>query len=114
MPKQRYITEVLMTQVGARIRFLRLETGLSLRKLAQKAKCSADSIMQIELGRSAITGKMLQKLARGLNVQPFDLLNLDAQNNDLGYVIEKMRQDPEAFRIVTAGLRSTARASVAA
>ncbi len=55
---------------GVRIRFLRLETGLSLRELSQKAKCSAAAIMQIELGRSATSGKLLQKIARGLNVQP--------------------------------------------
>ena len=114
MPKQRCSTDILLTQIGARIRFLRLETGLSLRKLAQMARCSADSIMQIELGRSAITSKMLRKIARGLNVQPFDLLNLDTQNNDLGYVIEKMRQDPEAFQIVKAGIKSAADAKAAA
>lgn len=84
MAKQRGGTDGLMPQIGARIRFLRFETGLSMRELAQKAKCSAAAIMQIELGRSAISGKLLQKIARGLDVQPFDLLNLATQGDDLG------------------------------
>jgi transcriptional regulator with XRE-family HTH domain len=108
MPKRRPINKRFVTQVGARIRYLRLETGLSLRKLAAKAKCSADGLVQIELGRSPITSKMLLKLARGLNVKPFDLLNLDTHNDDLGYVVEKMRQDPETAMLVTGWLKSGA------
>ncbi len=96
MPRQQSINDELMNQVGARIRFIRLEAGLSLRKLAQKAKSTSDRIMLIELGRSAISSQMLRKIARGLNVRPFDLLNLDTQNDDLGYLIESMRQDPKA------------------
>jgi len=113
MAKRRLSTDVLMSQIGVRIRFLRLETGLSLRSLAQKANCSTTAIMHIELGRSAISSKLLRNIARGLDVQPFDLLNLDTQN-DLGYVIEKMRQDPEAFRIVKTGIKSTADVNAAA
>ena len=93
-----------MSQIGVRIRFLRLETGLSLRSLAQKANCSTTAIMHIELGRSAISCKLLRNIARGLDVQPFDLLNVDTQNNDLGFVIEKMRQDPETRAKVNARL----------
>ena len=75
-----------------------------MRELAQKAKCSAAAIMRIELGRSAISGKLLRNIARGLDVQPFDLLNLDTHNNDLGYVIEKIRQRPETRAQVNAQL----------
>lgn len=104
MAKQRYGTNVLMSQIGTRIRFIRHETGLSLRGLAQKSKCSASAIMRIELGRSAISGKLLHNIARGLRVRPFELLNCDTQDDDLGYVIEKMRQDPEIRAKVTTQL----------
>ena len=105
MAKQRCSTDALMSQIGARIRFLRLETGLSLRSLAQKANCSTATIMHIELGRSAITSKLLRNIARGLDVQPFDLLNVDTQN-DVGYLIEKMRQDPATRAMVNARLET--------
>jgi len=84
-----------MSQVGARIRFIRLEIGWSVRKLAQQAKCSAAAIMRIELGRSAISRKLLHNIACGLHVRPFELLNFDTDDNGLGYVIARMRQDPE-------------------
>jgi len=108
MPRQQLINDELMTQIGARIRFIRLESGLTLRKLAQKAKSSSDRIMLIELGRSAISSQMLRKIAHALNVRPFDLLNLDTQNDDLGYLAEKMRLDPTAAILVNAWLRRRA------
>ena len=67
MAKRRLSTDVLMSQIGARIRFLRLETGMSLRSLAQKANCSTAALMHIELGRSAISG------------QPFNLTGNDVK-----------------------------------
>ncbi len=93
-------------QVGARIKFLRLERGLSGRKLAEIAKCSASNIPLIELGRSSIQLNNLRKIARALQVEPFDLLNHDPENNDIGYIIEKMRQDPATRKLVKAQLEA--------
>lgn len=87
-------------QVGARIRLLRLERGLSGRKLAELAKCCASNIPLIELGRSAIQLSTLCKIAHALQVQPYDLLNHAPENDDSGYIIEKMRQDPATRAIV--------------
>ena len=87
-------------RVGARIRFLRLERGLSGRKLAELAKCCASNIPVIEMGRSSIQLHLLRKIARALQVEPFDLLNHDPENNDIGYIIEKMRQDPATRKLV--------------
>lgn len=93
-------------QVGARIRFLRLERDLSGRKLAEIAKCSASNIPLIELGRSAIQLNSLCKIAHALQVQPYDLLNHDPENDDIGYIIEKMRQDPATHKLVKAQLEA--------
>lgn len=93
-------------QVGARIKFLRLERGLSGRKLAEIAKCSASNIPLIELGRSSIQLNILRKIANALRVEPFDLLNHHPENNDIGYIIEKMRQDPSTRKLVKAQLEA--------
>lgn len=87
-------------QVGARIRFLRLERGFSVRKFAEIAKCCASNIPLVEMGRSSIQMRILRKFARALQVEPFDLLNVDPENNDIGYIIEKMRQDPATRKLV--------------
>lgn len=108
MSKRKPKHEPLVTQVGARIRFLRLENGLSIRKVAELAECSPDSVMQIELGRSASNMKTLQGIARALMVEPFDLLNCDTERDDVGYIVEKMRQDPETAILVNACLKSWA------
>jgi transcriptional regulator with XRE-family HTH domain len=93
-------------QVGARIQILRLERGLSLRMLAAIAKCCPFSISRIETGRSSVRMQMLRKLARALEVEPIDLLNVDSENDDVGYVIEKIRQDPESRAAVKAQLEA--------
>lgn len=100
MARREPMNDERMAQIGARIRSIRFETGLSLQELAQKAKRSTGSIMQIELGRSAISTKMLRDIADGLDVRPFDLLNLDPQTDDLGYLIEVMRQDPKTAILI--------------
>ena len=91
-------------QVGARIQLVRLERGHSLRKLAEIAKCCPSSISLIENGRSSIRMEMLRKLALALRVEPFDLLNHDPENNDIGYIVEMMRHDPETRALVKAQL----------
>jgi transcriptional regulator with XRE-family HTH domain len=92
--------------VGARIRFLRMERGFSGRKLAEIAKCSASNIPLIELGRSSIQLSILCKIAGALQVEPFDLLNHDPENNDIGYIVEKMRHDPATRKLVEAQLEA--------
>ena len=87
-------------KVGARIRCLRLERGYSLRKLANVAKCCAWTTSLIERGRSSIQMEILRKLAQALQVEPVDLLNHDPENDDMGYIVEKMRQDPETRKLI--------------
>jgi transcriptional regulator with XRE-family HTH domain len=104
MARGRLVISDFVAKVGARLRVLRYERGLSIRKLAELAECCVDSIVQIEMGRSSISTTTMQKLAQALKVEPFDLLNHDTQNDDLGYVIEKMRHDPEVLRFVSASI----------
>lgn len=100
MPGEPWSFEVLVSQVGARIRFLRFERGLSLPQIAAKTRYSINKITQVELGQLMLTARMLRRFARALRVQPFDLLNYDPELDDLGYVIEIMRQNPAALRAV--------------
>lgn len=102
MARERVVISDFVAKVGARVRCLRFERGLSLRKLAELAGCSACGVMQIELGRSAPTTRTLGKLAEALSVQPFDILNYDSETDDLGWMMETMRRDPKCVRIVRA------------
>jgi transcriptional regulator with XRE-family HTH domain len=91
--------------VGARIEVLRIERGLSVRNLAQMVDCSITHLSLMESGCSSITVCTLQKIARALRVEPFDLLNHAPENDDIGYIVEKMRQDPAARAMMKAHLK---------
>jgi transcriptional regulator with XRE-family HTH domain len=90
----------IAARVGARIESLRLERGFSLRKLAKMAECSISTVSFMESGLSSITVRTLQKIARALRVEPYDLLNHTPENDDIGYIIEKMRQNPATRKLV--------------
>lgn len=105
MARDRVVISDFIAKVGARVRDLRFERGLSIRKLAKLAGCSADGVLQIELGRSAFTTKTLRKLATALGVEPVDILNCDAQADDLGWVVEMMRREPGGVGVVRAIVR---------
>ena len=113
MLRDKIVVSDFTSQIGARIRFLRLERGLPLWKLAKLAQSRADSIMHIELGRSAINLQSIYKLARALNVQPFDLLNHDHDTSDVGWLIETMRNDAHVLAFVRAKLEPRRRARAA-
>jgi len=88
--------------VGARIEALRLERGLSLRELAQMAECFTTHLSLVEYGLASCNVLTLQKIARALRVAPYDLLNHTPEDDDIGYIVEKMRQDPKAHAMVKA------------
>lgn len=100
MSRERMVISDFVANVGARVRELRYERGLSIRKLAELAGCSADGVMQIELGRTACTTKTLGKLAKALRVEPVDILNYDSQTNDLCWMVETMRRDPKCVHFM--------------
>jgi transcriptional regulator with XRE-family HTH domain len=113
MLRDKLVVSDFVAQIGARIRFLRYDRGLSVWKLAKLAQSSADGIMHIELGRSAINLQSIYKLARALNVQPFDLLNHDTDTSDVGWLVETMRHDANALSFVRATLEPRRRARAA-
>jgi hypothetical protein len=60
----------------------------------------------IETGRSWIQMRLLRKIARVLHVEPFDLLNHAPENDDVGYIIERMRRDWTTVTTVKALLKT--------
>lgn len=93
MSRRKPLNRALLSQIGARIRFLRFERGLSQRKLAMLAECSIGNLCLLESGRSCSTVNTLRKIARALRVELFDILNTDTHDDDVGYLVEAMRHD---------------------
>jgi transcriptional regulator with XRE-family HTH domain len=113
MGSARILVSDLVAQIGARVRFLRFERGLSMRELAEMAGCSASCIMQFELGRTAMNTMTMRKLAQALDVLPLDILNLDTQTDDVGWFVETMRHDANVLSFVRAKLEPRGRARAA-
>ncbi|MDC3988686.1 helix-turn-helix domain-containing protein [Polyangium jinanense] len=76
--------------MGARIRLLRLERGLSTKTLAQRSGLWPSHLEGIELGRVSPNVGTVRAIAGGLKVQVFDLLNCDAASEH-GALVEDMR-----------------------
>lgn len=72
-----------------------MERGLSLRNFGKMAGLHPFHVMSIELGQLAANLRTLRLIAIALGVTPLDLLNHDAENNELGHIIELMRKQPE-------------------
>ncbi|HRI72404.1 MAG TPA: helix-turn-helix transcriptional regulator, partial [Polyangium sp.] len=105
---RRHVSCKLVQQVGARIRFLRLELGWTLHTLAIAAESSISGLHAIETGQSMIRVDTLARIARALRGEPFELLNLDTEIDDVAYVIEKMRQDEGVTALVRVRLETCA------
>ena len=93
---RRETDEPLIKAVGKRIRQLRTERGMSLREFGKQADVHPFHVMAIELGQLAATTDTIRSIARALDVAPLDLFNHDTDNNDVGFIIERMRTDVEA------------------
>jgi transcriptional regulator with XRE-family HTH domain len=104
MEREKLDTSDFLARIGARLRFLRYEQGLSIRQLADLAECSAESIEQFEAGRLPIDPKTISSLAQALHVQPFDILNHDHDTNHLGWFVEAIRRNPSVLRFLKAKL----------
>lgn len=95
MLRREYAVDSLVFRVGMRIRKLRNEQGLSLRDFGKRAKVHPFHVMAIELGQLAANTKTLRSIANALGVAPFDLLNHDPENDDMGHLVELMRKHPD-------------------
>lgn len=64
----------LSAEIGARVRKVRTEAGLSGVKLAAAAGVSQPFLSQLESGQSSVAIATLYRIARALGVQPSDLM----------------------------------------
>ncbi len=71
-----------LQQFGANVRALRQAKGLSLRSLATQCKLDHSDISRIENGEKNITILTILELAKGLEVHPKKLLDLDFRLED--------------------------------
>ena len=97
MLRQEYAEDSLVVRVGMRIRKLRMEQGTSLRDFGKKARVHPFHVMAIELGQLAANTKTLRAISKALGVAPLDLLNHDPENDDMGYIVEMMRMQPDCI-----------------
>jgi XRE family aerobic/anaerobic benzoate catabolism transcriptional regulator len=71
-------SQALLRDLGRRLRSLRDEAGLSVSELARLAGLSRRHLTEIEAGRANPSATRLVELARALDREPADLLDLDA------------------------------------
>ncbi|UQA60133.1 helix-turn-helix domain-containing protein [Polyangium aurulentum] len=79
MPR-RTTPEPFALQVGARIRELRNERGMSLADLADASELSKGHLSSVEHGLAAITIQTIERLARGFDIPPLYLLTFSAED----------------------------------
>ncbi|MBK9258427.1 MAG: helix-turn-helix transcriptional regulator [Polyangiaceae bacterium] len=91
--------------MGARIRKLRMEQGLSLRDFGKQACVHPFHVMAIKLGQLATNIKVLRAIAKALGIASLDLLNCDTANDDIGHLVELIRNRPDCVRKVMLKVR---------
>jgi transcriptional regulator with XRE-family HTH domain len=86
---RRTIPDPFAAKVGARVRELRTELGLSLSEVADAGLLSKGHLSSVEHGLAAINIETLQKIARALGVLPMDLLTFpgDDLRTDVGDLV---------------------------
>jgi transcriptional regulator with XRE-family HTH domain len=80
----------LALKVGARIRDLRLEQKLSIAQLAKKSGLSKGHLSGIERGLSIINLGTIDKLAKALGLELFDIVTLP-ETSRRAALLEKQR-----------------------
>jgi transcriptional regulator with XRE-family HTH domain len=82
--------EPFASQVGARIRELRLERNMSLAELADISGLSKGHLSSVEHGLAAITIHTIARLATGFGVPPLYLLTF-AKEDERAHAAELLR-----------------------
>ena len=108
-PAGPYPADSLVGRVGARIRALREQQGLTLRAFGERAQVHPFHVMAIELGQLAANSETLRAIAVGLGVTSADLLNHGAEPDDLGGIVELLRQQPALVPIALARVKVMSR-----
>lgn len=84
--------------MGARIRQLRQERGLSLAQLAHslEPQITRFHLSHIELGDRMPSLRVIAALADGLDVGPFELLLFEQEEGDLVEIVDRVKMLPPA------------------
>ena len=85
----------LVSQVGARIQYLRLERGFSLAQFAERAGLCRRRLEGIERGSITLNVETIGALAHALRASAFDLLNCDP-HDARGEFVEMLRHSDDA------------------
>lgn len=104
----------LRKKIGARIRALREEAGLTQEALAWKCEIPKPHLSRIERGENLPSLPIVFALAKGLGVEPFDILAFDMRRPRAELVDAARREDAERVRAVLELLGLGARARSAA
>lgn len=93
-------------KLGKRIQYLRLQRGLSQEKLAEAIDIATTSLSYVETGRGFMTLVTLEKLAKVLNVELYEIFQFSTiiSSKDMyKYIISKLdliRNDEEKIKII--------------
>jgi transcriptional regulator with XRE-family HTH domain len=98
--------EVFLMHIGERIKARRVSLGWSQRELAEKMGYKNHSVVaRVEAGSVDLPQSKVVKFAEVLGTTPAVLMGwvseeTNKKNNDLVFLINKMRNDPEFFEAV--------------
>lgn len=93
-------------KLGKRIQYLRRQRHLSQEKLAEAIDIAATSLSYVETGRGFMTLATLEKMAKVLNVELYEIFQFSSiQTNEemYDYIISKLnivKDDDEKIKIV--------------
>jgi transcriptional regulator with XRE-family HTH domain len=94
--KKKDVTELHHSDVGARLRALRVEQGLSVNELAVRAGVSAGTVSQVERNKANPSVRILERLRQALSVPLSALLEEDDAISDpvVGDFVRKAAERP--------------------
>ena len=92
MPRRTYTTPFTLA-LGARMRSLRQELGMSLAQLEEKTGISRGHLSSIECGFASITIETVERIAKGLDLPRFMLLAFPDED-ELAAIVDLARQVP--------------------
>ena len=87
----------LCLKVGARIRELRTERGMSLQDLAEAGAMSKGHLSSVEQGLAAITIETIERIARALGVPSLYVITFPA-DDELDRIADLARKLPKGER----------------
>ncbi len=93
-------------KLGNRIKYLRLQRGLSQEKLAEAIDIATTSLSYVETGRGFMTLVTLEKLAKVLNVDLYEIFQFSTVNTKeemYDYIMSKLdiiKNDDEKMKTV--------------